>query len=71
MRQYRRRAELRVQHPPPPDGLSHHEAASQISRLLVRARALGKSGVSLKNDEDPALGAPPAAAAPPLAGRPR
>jgi len=55
----------------PPDGLSHHEAASQISRLLVRARALGKSGVSLKNDEDPALGAPPAAAAPPLAGRPR
>jgi ethanolamine ammonia-lyase small subunit len=55
----------------PPDGLSHHEAASQISRLLVRARALGRSGVSLKNDEDPALGAPPAAAAPPLAGRPR
>ncbi len=43
----------------PPDGLRYPDAARQISRLLVRARALGRSGVALKSDEDLVTGASP------------
>ncbi len=41
----------------PPDGLTYPQAARQISRLLARARSSGRSGVALKNDDDPIPGA--------------
>lgn len=37
----------------PPDGVSYFQAAQQITRLLVRSRTLGRSGVTLKVDETP------------------
>ncbi|TRO61822.1 ethanolamine ammonia-lyase subunit EutC [Streptomyces sp. IB201691-2A2] len=48
----------------PPLGLSYDTAAAKLTSLLTRARELGRTGVSLKDDSDDGVGALLAPAAP-------